>query len=83
MLCLVVLTANAIPAPQGPIERVLERAIERGVARAEYDLERGGGLGRSRGGYGQDGNYGNYNNNYPLGGGIGSGSVYPGQSYFG
>lgn len=93
MLCLVVLTTNAIPAPQGPLARIVETALENGVARAaERVFEREEGFGGSRGfgqgGYGQNGNYGgnyggNYNNNYRNGGGFGSGSVFPGQNYYG
>lgn len=88
MLCLVVLTANATPVPQGLVERVIEGALERGVQRAaEQILDGDGVLGGSRGfregGYGRNGNFDNFNNNYPIGGGIGPGSIYPGQNYYG
>lgn len=68
LLCLVVLTAHAIPAPQGLFERVIERGVELGVERAaEYfqGQEFGGG------GYRENGNYGSY--------GGGSGYDYYGQ----
>lgn len=75
-MCLVVITAHAIPAPQGLIgtfERAIERGVERGVARAaEHEIERereirGGGF-RGNGNYDNVGNYGgNYGGRYGSG----------------
>lgn len=72
VLCLAVLTANAIPAPQ--LVQAIERAFERGVENAaERVFEREGGFGGSRGFDGDD-----------YGGGYGPGSGYQrGGNYYG
>lgn len=73
-MCLVVITAHAVPAPQGPFGRAVERGVARGVERAvEHEIGRERGY--RGGGFRRNGNYGSF--------GIYDGGYGPGYNFYG